>query len=692
MFEAQFGISLDDYVDQLGDPSAFVRMKNDLDGVFGSPCRWTAPQVLYAATLFSRTGDTTHLTLEAMATTDPDYNCVSDSFKHSKQSALIAGGDPTLPVVLDSGASKSLTPNLNDFITPLRDCTVSELQGLGGKSAVVGIGMVEWTIRDLYGKTGKIRTEAYYVPAAQIRLLSPQTYFQELAAQGQRYGYLRMDSKLVTMEISSGDVLTFPYQCNCNLPFMLPSLGDSHTEVGLEALSDIDISLCFTTVVDETNQNLTPSQRELLQLHQRLGHCKMRRIQHLCGKPSDPSLQVSQLKTKNPGVSTCTPPICAACQFSKSRKRPVRQRLHRNLRPPSNHQRQLHPTQETDPVDIDHLQPGTVVSTDQFHSTVRGRNRHTSGRERNTEKFVGGTIFVDQASGFIYAKPQITLRSGDTIRTKAGFERFCHSVGVKVHRYQADNHPFASNEFRNSLQPGQNLTFSGVGAHHQNGAAENAVKTVTTWARSLLLHAALHWPEQVNLELWPFALEHAVWLWNHVPRDDHSRLAPIEIFTGTKLPTDLSHLHRLHVWGCPTYVLDPKLQDGKKVPKWSKRARLGMFLGFSEEHSTTVGLILNPQTGRISPQFHCVFDDWFSTVAAPLGNDFEAAFDADSWARLIESGLERVEFDDTDASGRPLPVPQLHDEWLTDAERTARDHHQRSIDTSTRTRRNEWIQ
>jgi hypothetical protein len=33
------------------------------------------------------------------------------------------------------------------------------------------------------------------------------------------------------------------------------------------------------------------------------------------------------------------------------------------------------------------------------------------------------------------------------------------------------------------------------------------------------------------LDLWPFAMEHAVYLWNHLPKKD-SLLAPVELFTG----------------------------------------------------------------------------------------------------------------------------------------------------------------
>jgi hypothetical protein len=62
-------------------------------------------------------------------------------------------------------------------------------------------------------------------------------------------------------------------------------------------------------------------------------------------------------------------------------------------------------------------------------------------------------------------------------------------------------------------------------------------------------------------------------------------MAPIELFTCMKFP-NYNHLQRSHVWGCPVYVLDPMLQDGKKIPKWKPRARRGFYIGVSKQHST----------------------------------------------------------------------------------------------------------
>jgi hypothetical protein len=116
----------------------------------------------------------------------------------------------------------------------------------------------------------------------------------------------------------------------------------------------------------------------------------------------------------------------------------------------------------------------------------------------------------------------------------------------------------------------------------------------------MMHHVHLHWPDYFDIDLWPHALNYAVWLHNHTPCADHG-WAPMELFCRTKF--NQNYLQRIKVWGCPTYVLNPKLQDGKKIPKWESRARLGQFLGFSDNHSSLVGLVRNVHTEQVSHNF-----------------------------------------------------------------------------------------
>jgi hypothetical protein len=130
-------------------------------------------------------------------------------------------------------------------------------------------------------------------------------------------------------------------------------------------------------------------------------------------------------------------------------------------------------------------------------------------------------------------------------------------------------------------------------------------------------------------------------------------------------------LCRLRVWGRPVYVLDPRLQDGKKLPKWYPRSRRGMFLGFSTQHSSTVLCILNLVTRHISPQYHVIYDELFSTVTTTqlqleaLSNN--SVFALEQWNELIVSGYERSEVL-VEVEQEGLPLPQLENEWLSPAE------------------------
>ena len=120
--------------------------------------------------------------------------------------------------------------------------------------------------------------------------------------------------------------------------------------------------------------------------------------------------------------------------------------------------------------------------------------------------------------------------------------------------------------------------------------------------------------------------------------------------------------------------MDPKLQDGtpKKLPEWQARARHGQYLGISPEHSSNIGSILNLCYGFISPQYHVIYDDLFSTVPyAESGGTLEPEMDGNFWRKLIATSYESLLPDDDDE-----PLPDIHPDWLTNAELCAcnRDH------------------
>jgi hypothetical protein len=212
------------------------------------------------------------------------------------------------------------------------------------------------------------------------------------------------------------------------------------------------------------------------------------------------------ITTKHPGTRSCKPPLCAACCLDKA------------LTQGSDTYRTIPNPKKIHSLVRDDLKPGDRVSLDQYVSSVPGRLVHTYGKEKKRDKLTGETIFVDHATGHVFIYKQVSARTGETLIDKKKYERLTLDSGVSVQNYHADNGIFATKAFRSHCDyKGQELEFSGVGAQHQNGVAERAIQTVSSLALTMLLHMSLHWPKQADLELWPFALQHAACLWNHLP-------------------------------------------------------------------------------------------------------------------------------------------------------------------------------
>ena len=156
--------------------------------------------------------------------------------------------------------------------------------------------------------------------------------------------------------------------------------------------------------------------------------------------------------------------------------------------------------------------------------------------------------------------PQISFTTSKTAQSMLSFDQEAATVDVEIKGYNTDNGVYTAKEILAKLeQDSQILRLSGVGAHHQNGPTENAIKNVP---RIFMFHAALGWPSKFDKSLWPLAMNQAVHMHNHAPRllDNYS---PIELWTGPK--STYSELTNIHPFGY--YVLDPRIQDGFKIPK-----------------------------------------------------------------------------------------------------------------------------
>eukprot|EP00804_Cyclotella_cryptica_P021020 CCRYP_019781-RA/>CCRYP_019781-RA protein AED:0.29 eAED:0.09 QI:0/0/0/0.75/0/0.25/4/0/351 len=282
--------------------------------------------------------------------------------------------------------------------------------------------------------------------------------------------------------------------------------------------------------------------------------------------------------------------------------------------------------------------PGDCFSCDHYISPSPGRVVSHSGHSSTCHGYIGGTIWVDHTSQWIFHSPQDSLNAADTLRGKLLLEHEAADVGATIRSIHADNGVFNSKLFCDHCSSHQQkLRFSGVGAHHQNGVAENAFRTISNMARTNLIHASLQWPERSLLDLWPFAMSYAIWVHNRLPPHGYS-LSPIELWSQVK--STHSDISRAHVFGCPVYM-------ARKFPSGTAQAHQGIFVGFSPKHSSLC----------VSPQYHVIFDDGFSTIPSLHTVDEQDQRFEDLFHTSCEHFL--------DLSGTDDDGPPLSDDWLS---------------------------
>jgi hypothetical protein len=149
--------------------------------------------------------------------------------------------------------------------------------------------------------------------------------------------------------------------------------------------------------------------------------------------------------------------------------------------------------------------------------------------------------------------------------------------------------------------------------------AEQHIGVITQTARTLLLHACSQWPSVLNQEFWLFAICHACTFHDSSLQHD-TKLSPNQMFTGEPAPWRISDFR---VFRCPVFVLDKHLQDGDSLPKWKARSWTGVYVGHSLQHAGNVPLVYNPSMTHVSPQYHVVFDNQFTTVSGSPANSTE---------------------------------------------------------------------
>jgi len=475
------------------------------------------------------------------------------------------------PICIDTGASSCISNDKADFII-LVPSENTVLQGISSGLNIEGSGTICWNIINDSGDIVTLHIHnSLYVPRAPMCLLSPQSVLQQTKRSTDGFQVFQ-NKGIFTF---AGHKKTICYNQANNLPIFFTATDLSKTN-NLSTPYDKNsrVSAFLMSII----------QRKLLQKHHQMGHLHMSRIQDLARQ--------GFFGITNKNLANCDAPLCKACIHGKQHKRPI-------------------PAHTMRPIDASDLSPGDCISGDQLESTHPGQIPVYKGKP-STDAYHAGTLLVDHASRFLHFTPHKSTGATEAVQAKRLFELKASTFNRHIKRYHGDNGVFTTKLFKDScIANKQQYTFCGVDAHHQNGIAERYICTVTEHARTMLIHAMLSWPDIITEDLWPYAVQLAVDIHNITPTS--TGLSPQEIFSGVKSSFDFS---LPHPFGCPIYVLEPTLRQNHKIPRWKPRSRVGVYIGFSPHHASSVPLVLSTTTGLVSPQFHVVFDDTFSTITS----------------------------------------------------------------------------
>ena len=103
-----------------------------------------------------------------------------------------------------------------------------------------------------------------------------------------------------------------------------------------------------------------------------------------------------------------------------------------------------------------------------------------------------------------------------------------------------------------------------------------------------------------------------------------------------------------------------------------------MYLEISPNHSSTVPLVLNPDTGTITPQFHIVFDDWFATVTSNIEDLPD--FNSEEWSKMFGDSTFQYLLDDADIAKMDDLIIHLENQTETSNAQFARDQVNEAFD------------
>ncbi|KAJ2965493.1 hypothetical protein NUW54_g14102 [Trametes sanguinea] len=179
----------------------------------------------------------------------------------------------------------------------------------------------------------------------------------------------------------------------------------------------------------------------------------------------------------------------------------------------------------------------------------------------------------------------------DAVRAYRAFLKTQKNVRLKTIRVD-NGKEFVNRSIKQFLRAhGTQLELTAPHSSAQNGIAERSFLTVLNAARAMLFEANL------PTNLWPEAVNYAVYLKNRAPTRALPNKTPFEAFWGHK--PNVSHLRE---FGAPCWVL----RQDTSLHKLARKSRLCRFLGFSEE--SRAYRLYDPATRQVITSRNVIFE------------------------------------------------------------------------------------
>ena len=193
---------------------------------------------------------------------------------------------------------------------------------------------------------------------------------------------------------------------------------------------------CGPCVDSSVNENISGAQKELLLRHWKWVFIirqiqKMMKPQQIEKPDGSRSIIAPFISPKRPPALTCAIPACEYCLLGRAKKRSAGV----NKRQPVLDKEGLLSRYQ--------YEVGDFVSTDQFFVRTPRRLPNGYGHERRENRFHGGTIYNDAASGLIWVENQVSLGANETVLGKSRFEEWLwEQASADISHYHSDNGVF----------------------------------------------------------------------------------------------------------------------------------------------------------------------------------------------------------------------------------------------------------